>query len=117
MRIVLLGQYPGLKRKARRVRSYADKMVVLADKANLGEKLLPDNIAENASLLVFVVFPGSPDLINHVSRNNGKRNELGMGMIQAGAGRLAVIFKKQDEPKALVFFKVQNPIPVAPEDL
>src|SRR3972149_11426173 len=92
-------------------------MVILADEASPGGKPLPDNITEDATLFVVVVFLCPVDLLNHVSRNNRERNELGVGVIHAGPRRLAVVFKKEDEPKALVFFKVQHPVPVAPQDL
>ncbi|MEZ5351126.1 MAG: hypothetical protein R2762_00690 [Bryobacteraceae bacterium] len=40
-----------------------------------------------------------------------------MGVLERGAGRLAVILEQDHVPQPVVFFEIEDPVPVCPEDL
>src|SRR5712672_2716883 len=99
-----LRQQPHFKREARSVRCNRNEMLVFADDAFAGVALLANNVAENAALFFVVVVPAVIDFFAHAPRNNRKRNQLRMRMLEGSAGSFAMIFENENVTKALVVF-------------
>src|SRR3972149_9136337 len=114
---MLFRQNPRLKWKSWRKGADHHEVLILADDPGSLLQLLSHNVTVNAAFLVSVVFLGSRELVNNIARNNGQGDKLGMGMLQGGAGRSALIFENQDIAKAFVLSKIQDPVPVGPDDL
>jgi len=80
-------------------------MLILADYAFTGVALLANDVAENAAFFFVVVVPAIIDFFAHAPRNNGKRNQLRMRMLQGSAGSFAMIFENENVANRLSFFK------------
>jgi hypothetical protein len=76
--LVNLRKNPGLKGKSRSKGSDGDEPAVLCDDPTPLPKLLPDDIAVNASVFIEKVIFRPFDLLPHPRGNNGEGNDLGM---------------------------------------
>src|SRR6202521_4699749 len=112
---MLLRQDPSLKRKPRRVRSQGEEVLILGHNAKPRLRLLPDNVAEHATLLIYVVLLGPFQLLDHVDRKNGQCDQLRMRVLQRSPGRLPVILENQDVLKAPVLLQIKNAVAEGPK--
>ena len=48
------------------------------------------------------VAPDAVDLVGHLARRDGERDELAVGVLEGGPSRRAVVLEEQDVPEALV---------------
>src|SRR6266850_1016712 len=92
-------------------------MLVFTDDPLTGVAFLPDDVAENAAFLLIVIVPAAVHFFAHAPRNDGKRNQLGMRVLQGSAGRFTVILENQNVPEALVVFQVQHAVAVSPQHI
>src|SRR5215813_1566559 len=92
-------------------------MFVLADHALAGVALLPNDVAENAALFFVVVVPAVVDFFAHAPRNNRKRYQLRVRVLDGGASCFAVILENKDITEALVVLQVQHSITISPKHI
>ena len=104
-RLVALGQDPGLEREARRIGRDGEKSIVLGDHAHAGFGLLPDDVAEDAALLVNVILLGAFQFLEHVLGHNRQRDELPVGVLQGRARRGPWFLKMRMYLKRRSFFR------------
>ena len=80
-------------------------------------KLLVDDIAEDATLLVVVVGLCAVQLFLHELGDDRRGDDLGMGMVQRRARGPALVLEDQDVAQAAVALEVQDAVAVGPEHL
>src|ERR1700730_6371009 len=112
---MLLGQYPGLEWKTRRVGGESEKISIFSDHARAALSFLADNIAEDAALFVYIVLLRAFDLFGHINGKNGKRNELRMSVLERGAGGFSVIFENQDVFETTILLEVKDAVAEGPK--
>ena len=93
-RFMVLGQDPGLKRKARRIRRDRQEVLVLRHNASTALCLLADDVAEHAALLVQKILFRALQFLRDVDGKNRQSDQLGMSMLQGCAGGLSMVFEK-----------------------
>src|SRR5947199_10771695 len=103
-----LRQDPRLERESWGVGGQGEEVFVFGDDAAAAINLLTDNVAENASLLIYVVLLGAFQFLNHVDWQNGKGDELGMSVLQRRPGGFAMIFEDQNVFETPVLLQVED---------
>ena len=78
---MLLGQNPRFKRETRRVRSKRYEVFVLTHNPGAAVHLLPDDVAEHATLFVEEILLGAFEFLRDVDGKNRQRDELRVGML------------------------------------
>ena len=109
--LVPLRHDPGLEGAPRRPRREHHELVVLVDEPGAVLPLLPDDVAEDAALLVLVVAPRALDLLDHLARHDRQRDELRVGVVERGAGQLPLVLEEQDVAEAQVVAEVEDRAP------
>src|ERR1700757_1691816 len=114
---MLLGQYPGLEWKARRVGGKSEKIPVFSDYADACFSFLADDIAEDTALLVDVILLRTFELFSHINGKNRKRNKLRMAVPERGTGGSSVILENLNVLETTIFLEVENTVTESPEDI
>jgi hypothetical protein len=111
------GKDPGLKRKPGGEGSDGDERFIFGDHAVFLLKFLPNDIAENAPVFIVEIRLGSLNLFAHPPRDDGKGDDLRMGMFQRRPCCDAVVLKDKDISKTLVAPQIDDPIAVGQQDI
>src|SRR5258706_7694585 len=114
-RDVAPGQDPGLERKPRGEGLEGDEVLVLHHESFSFPKLLLDHVAGDAAFLEPVMLERPVQLLGHSLRDDGRGHELGVAVLQGGAGVLAVVLEDQDVAEAVVVLEVHHAVPEGPE--
>jgi hypothetical protein len=80
-------------------------------------QLLPDDVAEDTALLQVKVAPAPVDLLLHLDRHDGQRDELRMGMLEGRSGGQSLVLEDQRVLESAVLLQVLHPVAVGPEHL
>ena len=112
---MLLGIDPGLEGEPGRKGDHDQEVPGLLDDALGRGKLLVDDIAEDAALLVVVVGFGAVQLFLHELRDDRRGDDLRMGVVQRGTCGPALVLEDQHIAQAAVALQVQDPVAVGPE--
>ena len=78
--------------------------------------LLFDDITVDAPLLVPIMLPAALQLGQRHRRNDGQCDQLGVGVVQRGAGRSAVVFEHRNVAKPHIALEVCDPITNGAQD-
>src|SRR5271166_1514591 len=114
---MLLWQHPCLKRKAWRIRRKRQKRLVLAHHAHACIRLLADDVTEHAAFFVLVVFLRSLELLQHMFRHDGQRDQLAVRMLQRRSRRRTVVLKDHDVFEPLVLLQVEDAVAEGPQHI
>src|SRR2546422_835295 len=114
---VPLGQHPHLERKPRGEGRDGEELGVLPHDPAPVADLLMDDVAVDTAFLILIVFTAAGDLVHHVGRDDGQRDQLRVRVLQRGPGGLAVVLEDQDVAQPAVFPQVQDAVAVCPEDV
>src|ERR1019366_10756221 len=90
--------------------------VGLADQAHAGGGFLADDVAEDAALLQIVKEFGGFHFFLDALGDDGKRDQLGMRMLQRSAGGIAMVLEKDDVAEAVVLLEIVDALLEGPED-
>ena len=71
--------------------------------------LLPHHVAPDAALLHLPVHRRAGELLRHHDRDDRRRDQLGVGVLEGRAGRLAVILEDEDVLEARVLLEIDQP--------
>src|SRR5258708_7273964 len=105
-----LGEYPCFKWKARRIRRDDEEILILQDYADIGTRLLLDDVAIDASVFELVIIACAFQLFDNLARNNRQRDQLTVRMLQGGSGGLAMILEDQHVLQAGVFSEISDAV-------
>ena len=111
------GEDPAFEREAGGVGRDDEEVVGLEDDAVLGDDLLLEDVAEDAAFAELEVAAGAVDLFLNAFGNDGQGDELGVGVLERGAGGLAVVLEDEDVAEAGVFGQVEDAIAEGEEDV
>src|ERR1035437_2845559 len=117
MGFVALGQNPGFKGEARRIGREHGEAVGLTDQADAGCRLVADDVAEDAALLEIEKKFGGVHFFLDALGDDGKRDQLGMGMLERRARGVAIVLEEDDVAEATVLLEIVDAILERPEDL
>jgi hypothetical protein len=108
---------PRFIRHARRERGDHREGLVLEDQPFGGQgRLLPDDIAENATALEIVVFCRAGQFLLHPLRRDRRGDELRVRMGDRGAGQVALVLEDQDILEAVIAGQVGHARPIGVHD-
>jgi hypothetical protein len=93
---------PGFKWKSGGKGSKGEKGFVFSDDTGSLLEFLPDDITVDTSIFIIKIGFSSFNLFTHSLRDDGKGDNLRMGMFQRGSRRDPMIFKDEDVSKTLV---------------
>src|ERR1700679_3695694 len=97
---------PGFVGNAWRIRTECCVVPTEFDDAKGLTFLLRQNVAENAAFLALIIIARCAEFIEHAARHERGRRELGGGMYDLRARRIAVILKNADILQAAVAFQI-----------
>jgi len=115
--VVGFGEDPCLKGKPGSERSDGEKILILGDDAVSLMKLLSNNVAKDTPVFVAKVILGPFDLFAHPLWNDGKGDDLGMGMFQRSASSDPMVFKDKDITESLVTPQIDHALAVGPKNV
>src|SRR6476661_5798369 len=93
---------PGFVGNARGVRAQRDKVTTHLQHTLVLAKFLRNDVAENAAFLLLEVIAPGAQLVEHTTRHESGRSELGCGMFEFLPGTGSVIFEDADVLEAPV---------------
>ena len=111
------GKDPGLEWKPGGERGDREKRAVLGHKPVFLLKLLSDDIAEDTTVFIVEIGLGSFNLLAHPPRDDGKGDDLRVGMFQRGSCCDAVVLENKDVSKTLVSPEIDDPVAVGQQDI
>ena len=94
MAVMVLGQNPSLERESAGIRSEADKVGGIEHHAFLRSQLLLDHIAEDATAAIVEELQRPCHFFPNRNRDDGRDDELRVGVLQGSAGGSADILKQ-----------------------
>src|SRR5256885_16149296 len=100
-----LGQHPGFKWEARRIRRKRNKILILRNHARAYFALLANDVAEDATLFVAVILLRAIKFLDHLFGHDGQGNELAVRVFQRRARSFAVILENEDVTEAFVLLQ------------
>jgi hypothetical protein len=110
--MVGFGKDPGFEWKPGSKGGDGDERFIFGDNAVFLLKLLPNNIAEDTPVFIMEICLGSLNLFAHPLRDDGKSDDLRMGMFQRGPCCNAVVFEDKDMSETLVAPEIDDPLTV-----
>jgi hypothetical protein len=111
------GKNPCFKRKSRGKGGDGEEGFIFDDDTVFPLELLSDNITEDAAVFIVKIVFGPFDFFNHSFRDDGKGDDLRMGMFQRGPRCDAVVFEDEDISKTPVTPEIDDPLAVGQQDL
>ncbi len=105
---------PCLKGKSGGKGSDGDERTIFSDDPVFLLKLLPNDITIDTSVFIGEIVFGSFDLFAHRRGDDGKGDDLRMGMFQRGSRRDAIVFEDEDISKPLVPPQIDDPFTIGP---
>ena len=111
------GKDPGFERKPGGEGGDGDERLIFGDNAVFLLKLLSNDIAEDTPVFIMEIRLGSLNLFAQPLRDDGKGDDLRMGMFQGGPCCDAVVFEDKDVSETLVAPKIDDPLAVGQQDI
>src|SRR5581483_7416374 len=93
------------------------ELFIFGNDANAAVGFLANDVAEHTTLFVDVVLLGSFQFLNDIDWKNWKSDQLRMGVLERGSGRLSVILENQDVFEPAVLLQIENAVAKGPENV
>src|SRR5205814_8859553 len=103
-------QDPALERKPRRERRDRDEPVLLEDDATVLAPLLPNDVAPHTALFHLPVARGARELLGHHDRNDRRRDQLGMRVLEGGSGCLSVVLEHEHVLEPWILLEIDDAV-------
>src|SRR5207253_2064724 len=97
---------PRGEREPRRERRQRHEVGRFENKPTSAPSLLADHVAPDAPLLEIEVLGRAGELLGHHDRDDRRRDELRVRVLERGAGGLAVILEHEDIRESRILFEV-----------
>ena len=108
---------PCLKGKSRSKRSHRDEGIIFEDEAFLLLYFLADDITEDAPVFIVEVIFCPLDLFCHSPGDDGKSDDLGVGMFQRSPRCHPMVLKYKNISEPLIILEIGNPVSVGCQDM
>ena len=108
---------PGFERETGGEGCDGEERFIFSDNPVFLLKLLPNDVAKDAPILIVEICLGPFNLFAQPPRDDGEGDDLRMRMFQRRPCGHAVVFKYKDVPKTLVSPEIDDPIAVGQKDI
>ena len=115
--VMSFGKNPCLEWKSGGKRGDGDEVLIFDDDTTFLMKLLPNDITENAPILVMEIGSGPFNLFSQPLGDDGKGDDLRVRMFERGPRSQSMVLKDEHILETLISSQIDDPLTIGPQDI